>query len=316
MNKIIKSFLIVSFGLLLILLSIRWTYAEITNKLIEIIPISNKIIELKLEKPINNSDLLKSDLEIYKSLFNIATKDTENTKKITLTLTDSLKKNSSYSIISISDVEWDIVFSTSDSLINQTIQNNGLSWEDQGIKSILIKTDKTIELTFLKNVNVTDLEFQFYERFKVEKIKKSNIWDNIKIFLEKDFFPNSEYLLTLTYIETSDSNKHKINKWISYFKTIALEEYNIEENKLFWEDENSTSENLLEDALKSALENNDLLENELELNSAEEKPENTQLEKLALEQKETPDSGSATWILLLGAFILNTLYFLSRRKKK
>jgi hypothetical protein len=54
------------------------------------------------------------------------------------------------------------------------------------------------------------------------------------------------------------------------------------------------------------------------LESASEDPENkekTQLEKLALWQKETPDSWAETWVLILGTFILNTLYFLSRRKK-
>jgi hypothetical protein len=36
---------------------------------------------------------------------------------------------------------------------------------------------------------------------------------------------------------------------------------------------------------------------------------------MALNQKETPDSGAETLVLIFGTFILSTLYFLSRRKK-
>ena len=55
-----------------------------------------------------------------------------------------------------------------------------------------------------------------------------------------------------------------------------------------------------------------------ELNSAAEDPANkekTQLENLALSQKETPDTGAETWVILLATFIINTFYYLSRRKK-
>ena len=51
------------------------------------------------------------------------------------------------------------------------------------------------------------------------------------------------------------------------------------------------------------------------LASASENKEQTQLEKLALETKETPDTGAETWVLIFGTFIINTFYFLSRRKK-
>jgi hypothetical protein len=55
-----------------------------------------------------------------------------------------------------------------------------------------------------------------------------------------------------------------------------------------------------------------------ELNSAAEDPENsekTQLEKLALSQKETPDTGAETWVIVIATFIINTFYYYSRRKK-
>ena len=77
------------------------------------------------------------------------------------------------------------------------------------------------------------------------------------------------------------------------------------------------------DMLEEALENSkeELLESELELmaelNAAADDDNNkpTQLENVAMSTKETPDTWAATWVLLLGTFIINTFLYCSRRKK-
>jgi len=76
----------------------------------------------------------------------------------------------------------------------------------------------------------------------------------------------------------------------------ALESTNISEDDLLKET------NEIKEELKSASNN-------------PKKEELTQLEKLALKSKETPDSWAETSILIFLTFIINTFYFLSRRKK-
>jgi hypothetical protein len=51
--------------------------------------------------------------------------------------------------------------------------------------------------------------------------------------LKKEIKNNSEYLGTLTYLETSDLNKKDIEKGIYYFSTKELKEYDSSLNKDF-----------------------------------------------------------------------------------
>jgi hypothetical protein len=105
MKHLMKNILVLIFSILFISFSIKSSYAEGTLKLIEINSTSNKTVELKFDKTINNYEELKSDLEIYRSLNNIAKKDENDSKKIILNLDSEIEGNTSYSLLSISGIE-------------------------------------------------------------------------------------------------------------------------------------------------------------------------------------------------------------------
>lgn len=326
-----KNILVLIFSILFISFSIKSSYAEGTLKLIEINSTSNKTVELKFDKTINNYEELKSDLEIYRSLNNIAKKDENDSKKIILNLDSEIEGNTSYSLLSISGIEWNILFKLGNKISWEEIQNSDLVWENQWIKSILIKSSQIIELNFLENIDSPDLEFQLYKTIQVDKIKKSLDSENIKVLLKKELKNNSEYIGTLTYIETGELEKNQVEKGIYYFSTKVLKEYDpLLDVELLENNNIPENEKSLEDTLINALDDSKSLnydkwelldwENEIEeeLKSSsdnKEDEEKTQLEKMALNQKETPDSGAETLVLIFGTFILSTLYFLSRRKK-
>ena len=324
MKHLVKNIAVLWFSILFILLSIKSSYAEETYMLKSINATSTKTVELELDKK-TNQVFTQSDLEIYKSIDNTAKKDTLEENKIVLNLLNDMEKNTSYSLISISAIEWNIIFKTWDDIMLKEIQNTALETGGQWIKSILIKDQKTLILTFTQNIWDGELEFQLLKTLEVEKIITLADSKKIKATLKTEMLNNEEYLWTLTFLETSSLSKIEISKGIYYFKTWELVKYEwpTEEELAL---ENNTEDDLsLEESLMKALNETDSSnlgnwEKELqeELNSAAEDPANkekTQLENLALSQKETPDTGAETWVILLATFIINTFYYLSRRKR-
>ncbi len=323
MKHLMKNIAIISCSVVLILLSVRSTYAAEDYTLKNIIATSTKTIELELDKNINKS-FTKSDLEIYKSIDNKSSKIETEENQILVELTNPIEKNTLYSLISISSVEWNIIFKTGNDILLKEIQNNNLEFGEQWIKSILIKDSKTLLLTFSKNVDGSYLEFQLLKSLEVEKIRSIPETNKIKVTLKSQMLNNEEYLGVLTFLETDDLDKIEISKGINYFTTDELIKYEWpSEEELALEYELSSNISL-EQELMDALSNSEWFnldtKEELtqELNSAAEDPNNqekTQLEELALSQKETPDTGAETWVLVILTFIINTFYLISRRKK-
>ena len=320
MKHLVKNSAILWFSILFILLSIKSSYAAETYMLKNIEATTTKTVELELDKKITKT-FTQSDLEIYKSVDNKATKVAAEENKVMLELTSNIEKNTNYSLISISSVEWNIIFKTGDDILLKEIQNNSLEAGEQWIKSILIKDATHLVLTFVQNIDAWDLEFQLLKTLEVKSIISLADSAKIKATLEWEMLNNEQYLGTLTYLQTNSLEKIEISKWINYFTTWELAKYEWPTKEELALENSSNNNQSLEDALNKALnESSDLNSEELkdELNSAAEDPANlekTQLEKLALDQKETPDTGAETWIILLATFIINTFYYLSRRKK-
>ena len=320
MKHLVKNSAILWFSILFILLSIKSSYAAETYMLKNIEATTTKTVELELDKKINKT-FTQSDLEIYKSIDNKATKVDNEENKIILELTSDIEKNTNYSLISLSSIEWNIIFKTWNDILLKEIENNNLEDGAQWIKSVLIKDTKHLVLTFSQKINTWELEFQLLKTLKVKSIISLADSAKIKATLELEMMNNEQYLATLTYLETNSLEKIEISKWINYFKTWELAKYEWPTKEELALENSSNNDQSLEDALNKALEESSGLNSEEvknELNSAAEDPENkekTQLEKLALNQKETPDTGAETWILLLATFIINTFYYLSRRKK-
>jgi len=323
---------IILFALLILTISstVKSLNAEEAYTINKVTPITNKSLEIELNKKTNLAKgSINSDFKIYKDIkINDITKDSINLKKVVVNINGSFKENSSYSILLISWAEWNIEFKTKSNFIWTEIKNNNLE-DIQSIEKVIIKTEGQIEIYFLQNLIESDIELRLYKEIFVDKTIKN---EKIKILLKTKLENNSKYISTITLLEDNKLKKIDIENWIYEFSTSTLDNYNNElsqDSSLEDKVENSSKKNSLEDKFLSALEwikvgdiSDNLLNEESEisdeLNSASDDPENkeqTQLERLALWTEETPDTGAETWVLIFGTFIINTFYFLSRRKK-
>jgi len=329
-----------------LLLSIKSGYAatdEMYN-LKSITATSTQTLEIELNKSVGiNAKNIESDLKVYQDRsVRDSIKDTTNPKMVEVTLSEPLTKGDSYSILSISWVEGSIEFTIGNSLENHEVQNGALDGEQQGIQKIMIVDPSTIEITFLQELTDEEFDFKVYKDIEIDSMKAGATESIIDVVLKDSLEDNSDYVWTVTLFE-GGSDKIDVDSGIYDFMTDTLNKYSTKEatTTLSWESENLddseeesseeslTDEQTLEETLLAALEgtssddeSTELLawEEEInyELNSAGEDPanrENTQLENLALSTSETPDTGAETWVLVIATFIINTFYFLSRRKK-
>ncbi len=336
--KYLKNILVIISISTALLLSIKSGYAaEETYNLKTITATSTQSLEIELNKSVGIKDNnLNSDLKVYQDRsVRDSIKDTTNPKMVKVNLTDPLTKGDSYSILSISWVEWSIEFKIWNSLENYEVQNGSLDGEEQGIERIMIADASTIEITFLQELADEEFDFKVYKDIAVDSMTLGDTDSMIDVVLKDALEDNSDYVGTVTLFE-GGSDKIDVDSGIYDFITDTLEKYTPKkvtttlsgelDNVDLGEDE--TDEKSLEETLLAALEGTssneggELLEWEqeinYELNSAGEDPanrENTQLENLALGTSETPDTGAETWVLIIATFIINTFYFLSRRKK-
>ena len=100
-----------------------------------------------------------------------------------------------------------MIFKTGDDIMLKEIQNTALETGVQWIKSILIKDQKTLVLTFTQNIWDGELEFQLLKTLEVDKIITLADSKKIKATLKTEMLNNEEYLGTLTFLETSSLSK-------------------------------------------------------------------------------------------------------------
>ncbi len=328
--KYMKQIGILVFALLSVALSVESGYtAESNYSVAKITGTTTQTLELELDKGLTfKSKELNSDLKVYKDItVKESVKDSKDLKKVTLSLGGALSKGESYSILSISWVEWDIEFKTGKSLEWAEIPNSALEGTEQWIKKIVLLNATSLEVYFVKDIQESDLEFKVYKDVAISKIQKLES-KKLEVILKDILEDNSKYVGTLTYLETTDLEKVEIEAGIYDFSTDSLNKYvatseSAEKVAELWEDTSDLEKDLLKALEGSKDLNGDKLSDEEKaikdgLNAAGEDPDNkekTQLEKLALSTGETPDTGAETWVLILGTFIINTFYYYSRRKK-
>ncbi len=338
--KYFRNILVIASIITALLLSVKSGYAatdEMYN-LKAITATSTQSLEIELNKSVDIKDKsISSDLKVYQDkAVRDSLKDSTNTKVVKVSLTDALTKGDSYSILSISWVEWSIEFTTGESLENSEIQNDSLDGEEQGIEKITIVDASTIDITFIKDLDDEEFDFKVYKNIAVDSMTLGDSDTKIDVVLKDNLEDNSDYVWTVTLFE-GWLDKIDVDSGIYDFITETLVKYTKKETTTTLSGELDdidlsewgTDEESLEETLLAALEGTstvgsegELLEWEqeinYELNSAWEDPlnrENTQLENLALSTHETPDTGAETWVLIIATFIINTFYFLSRRKR-
>ena len=249
-------------------------FAEENNvSIIDVDATNSNILKLFVDKDIEtNSVELASDIKIFKDLNteNIV-RDLVNDKLLTITLSEDIKNNSSYSLLSVYGAEWSIDFRIDD-LINWL----EIVWNDtDGVEKVSIIDSKQLTILFKKSITSEDVDVKLLREYNIESLQ-FNI-DNKKeldIYLADKLNNNSKYLIMIFSINTIEEVSYTVLNSIYDFNTEVLADIEVVEPVVEIIEENNITDNV------------------------------------ALNSAETPDTWAETWILMLFTFILSTyIYF-------
>lgn len=201
-------------------------------------------------------------------------KDLQNYKKITINLKNSLEKWKIYSLFGILWAEANMDFQVSEGIIWE-ITNPNFDDENLSIETINILDEKTIEIYYNKDLEAKEFLYKVYRKLDLVSI---NVINNIiNIFTKEDLEWWNPYILLVNSFKDFDWNNVKMQEQFFDFKT---PEYFKKQKK---------EENL------------------------KEKPK-WNLEKIAMNSANTPNTWPATWLLLALTISLSSFYFLKNRK--
>lgn len=247
--------------------------------------INNNTIELTASSDVIFSDInVEWDIKLLKDVdVSFSTKDSENIRKVYLNLSTDLTANTSYSLITILWADWNIDFNIWD-FLEWEIINSNLDEEENWIEKINIIDSRTIELYF--NFDLVDDIFEFKILSDIE-INNLNSDGNNKITLKstKSLEKSTAYIVMILTLED------------------AMWNYITFDEDLF---ELITPFDLIEE----------IEEEEIVLAAAEEEPkiiEEWNIEEVALNTEETPETWTTTSILIVLAVMLNLGFFLRKR---
>ena len=269
--------------LLFLALSAFFTSNAFASTIEKIEVIDNNTINITAsDDVVFSSDYVEWDIKVLKDIpVSYSLKDEANFKKVTLNLWADLIANNSYSLISILWAEWNIDFTIWDYLEWEI--SNELLWNgEEGIEKINIIDSRTIELFFTSDLE--DDIFEFKILTDIPTVRLVSEWNNIvDLEIKDNLEKKSDYILMILSLEDKDWNALYFDEDLYDFST--------------WND-------LVVDAE----------EKDVTLAAAkEEKEEEWNITEVALAQEETPDTGAATWVLVLMTVIVN-LAFIFRKK--
>jgi len=255
------------------------TYASSIEK---IDAIDNNTVEITASDDVVFSDtFVEGDIKILKDMkVSYSEKDSTNSRKVLLNLSDDLLANNSYSLITILWAEWNIDFKIWNHL-DWEITNPMLREWDKGIEKINIIDSKTIELYY--NYDLTDDLFEFKILSDIPTTGLFSEWNNVvDLWIKWNLEKNTDYILMILSLEDINWNPLVFDEDLYDFKTSA---------------------DLVED-----VEAKDVV-----LAAAKEDTNTWNVEQVALATEETPDTGSATWVLVLLTIIVNAAFFLRKK---
>jgi len=180
---------------LLTINSISANKVDLNIKSINII--DQKNLDIKLDNKISsNNENIEWDIKLFKYLDNkvLSNIDGNSTKQISIELSDSLKKNTSYTILSLDGTSWDMDFDLSSSFVWKEIVNKNK--EGQSIDKIFISNDKNITISYKSDIDASDTDINLLENIEINKVKL-NLQDKsiIDLNLKSSLDSNREYIV-------------------------------------------------------------------------------------------------------------------------
>ena len=245
--------------------------------------IDNNTIQITASKDVEFSDsFVEWDIKVLKDInVSYSALDSNNSKKVVLNLSDDLLANNSYSLITVLWAKGNIDFKIWDYL-EWEITNPSLKLWEEGIEKINIIDSKTLELYYNYDLNDNMFEFKILSDVVTSWLfsKWNNIVDlGIKWNLEKE----SDYILMILNLEDTNNNVLVFDEDLYDFST--------------------TSDLII-----------DTQEADIVLAAAkDEEPAKWNITEVAQNVQEIPDTGSATWVLVLLTIIVNIGFFLRKK---
>lgn len=245
--------------------------------------IDNNTIQITASNDVVFSDsFVEWDIKVLKDInVSFSVIDSNNSKKVVLNLSDDLLANNSYSLITVLWARGNIDFEIWDYLEWEITNSLLMLWEE-GIEKINIIDSRTLELYYNYDLNDNMFEFKILSDIVTSWLFSN--WNNvvdlgIRWNLEKE----SDYILMILNLEDINNNVLVFDEDLYDFAT-----------------------------------NSDLIidtqETEVVLAAAkDEEPVEWNIAEVAQNVEEIPDTGAATWVLVLLTAIVNIGFFLRKK---
>lgn len=249
--------------------------------------IDNNNIELTASEDVIFSDInVEWDIKLLKDVnISFSARDPENLKKILLNLSSDITANTSYSLISILWANWNIDFDI-DEFLSWEIHNiNLLEWEE-GIEKINIIDSRSMELYFTSDLEEDTFEFKILSEVNTNSLKSE--WNN-KLVLEtvKNLEESTSYIVMIIALEDAEWNA------ISFDEEL----YDL-----------TTPESLVK-----VIEEEEVVVAITEEEAQPEIIEEWNIEEIALQSAETPETWTTTSILIMVALLANLAFFFRKK---
>jgi len=259
----------------------------------KVIVTSKNSINVELENNLNYKWKILGDIKLFKSfsITDISLKDNDSTSAI-ITLKDSLEANKDYSLLFAWDTESSLEFKIPDSIDWYSVANTWLDKWAKWIEYITVLDKNKIEIKC--NFDLWEnIELNLLEELKVTDINTDD-GSNITINTEDIFLPESTYILM--FIQLRDALGYDLDFWDWFYNFVTWTDF-IQEKVINEE----TNEDLL-------------LEDWLELNSASEEEPDLDLVEVAMSATRTPDTWFKEILLVLLALMLSFGFIYKKQK--
>lgn len=277
--KILK---IILFSLLSLWLFHTTYAASITN----IKVVDDKHVDLNFSWDINLwNGPVNGDIKVLKNInITFASKDFNDSNKVTLTLWEDLSPNTNYTLISIFGVDGSIDFKT-DSILENSEKINSDVINGQGITRLVISDPRVIELYFRQPIAEEVFEFKLLNEIKTESIVSINPM-SLTITMMDSLQINSEYMTMIISLKNS------------LWSEVLLDE------------------SFLDFTTHADLVSTKVAETILQADAAVVEETQGNLEEVALNSAVTSETGAATWVLLLLTFLVSIFFFIAQKISK
>ena len=271
--------------LFLLFISLLLTGNTFASSIDRIEATSNNNIELTASSDVVFSDInVEWELKLLKDVnVSFSTKDSENWKKVLLNLSSNLTANTSYSLISILGADWNIDFEIDD-FLEWEITNVNLLDSEEWIEKINIVDSTTIELFFRNDLLEDVFEFKILSEIETKSLKSA--WNNVlNLESSKNLEVSTDYIVMILSLEDAMWNSISFNEDLYDLTTPAILEKAIQEEEV---------------VIAIPEEEQEVID---EWN----------IEEIALQSAETPETWTTTSILIMVALLANLAFFFRKK---